>query len=335
MVTRAQKIRLGIFIIASLVILLMLIGFFTVQRFLKEEDIYYVAYEDVSVSGIEVGSPVKYLGIKVGAIRDISIDPNNVNRIVVKLALKPGTPIKVDAQADITTIGITGLKTIEIRGGSNDAKFLAKDSFIPAGSSLTEDITGKAEVIAEKVEKILNNLQEFTEPANLHKITSMVEKISKTADKANVAFVKIDTMLTENRSDVRTTVLTARQISNRFDSTSILLQQMVTKVNNIVHGDTLNQILGSTRDIAQKLQETNLKGLIEQMSEVVKQTNQLLVNIDRDLDRSSQDFAQSMELLKSTLQNLNEASRMINNDPSVLIRGTKMKETPDRELNKK
>ena len=159
---RSQKIRLGIFLFVSLAILLSVIGFFTTREFFEKEDIYYVSYEGISVSGLEVGSPVKYMGIKVGTIKDIRIDPTNVNKVIIELSLQPDTPIKEDVQADITSMGITGLKAIEISGGSNKAQSLEPGSQIPAGSSLTQEITGKAEVIAQKAEKVLNNLQIFT-----------------------------------------------------------------------------------------------------------------------------------------------------------------------------
>ncbi|MFP4622443.1 MAG: ATP-binding cassette domain-containing protein [Bacteroidales bacterium] len=64
-----------------------------------------------------------------------------------------------NAQAEITSVGLTGLKAIEIRGGSNEAENLKPGSYIQAGSSITREITGKAETIAQKAEKVLNNLQ--------------------------------------------------------------------------------------------------------------------------------------------------------------------------------
>ena len=130
MKNQAQKIRLGIFLVISSVILLVLVGYFTAQEFFKKQDTYFIAYEGVSVGGLEVGSPVKYLGIKVGTIQDITIDPEDVNKVIIELALKEGTPIKEDAVADITSVGITGLKTIEIRGGSNESRSLEPDSYI-------------------------------------------------------------------------------------------------------------------------------------------------------------------------------------------------------------
>ena len=119
MKTRTQKIRLGIFIFISGALLVFLILYFAANKLFEKSDIYYVSYHDVSVSGLEVGSPVNYLGIKIGTISNIFIDPQDINSIIVELSLQPGTPIKKDAYADIVSLGITGLKTIQIRGGSN------------------------------------------------------------------------------------------------------------------------------------------------------------------------------------------------------------------------
>ena len=138
MITRSQKIRLGIFITTAIAIFLAIIAVLSIDRFLKEKDVYYIVYEDVSVMGLDVGSSVKYLGINVGSIQDIYIDPEDVNRIIVRIGLKKDTPIKTDVQADISTIGITGIKIIELRGWSNEAAPLNAGGFINAGKSLTE-----------------------------------------------------------------------------------------------------------------------------------------------------------------------------------------------------
>jgi ABC-type transporter Mla subunit MlaD len=325
MLKRAQTLRLGIFIFVSVTALVALIVFFTSQKFLQKKDTYFIAYKGISVGGIEVGSPVKYLGIKMGTVDDIRIDPQDVSRILVKVGLEPGTPVKEDARADIASIGITGLKTIEIRGGSNEANLLRKGEFIPAGSSMTEEITGKAEVIAEKLEKVLNNLQDFTQPENLEKITLMVEK-------AAAAFSTVDTVLEENRQELAETMVAARKISSRLDSTTLLTHETAARINSIVRSDTLEQILAGARDISAKLQEVQLVNLIKELGEVVERTNRLLIQMDHDFERGSLDFALSMKQLKFALQNFSEASQLIRKDPSVLVRGTKVMDVPDKHL---
>lgn len=329
---REQKIRLGVFLLISSSILLFTIIFFTARKFFEKEDIYFVAYENISVGGLEVGSPVKYLGIKVGTIRDILIDPDNVASVIVELSLKPYTPIKEDAQADISTVGITGLKTIEIRGGSNEAEFLKPGSYIQPGSSITEEITGKAEIIAEKMEKVLNNLQVFTEPENLDKIIGMVDNISALALQAQITIEKVDTVVTENRTDIRETISGFKDITDRLDQSSIMLASTISKIQKTVESDTLGEILDNVRDVTVKLKEADINALIENVTDVASQTQELLKKVDSDLDRSSQDFSESLRLLKMTLENLLETSRKINDDPSILIRGINQKNTPDEDL---
>lgn len=332
MAKKAQKIRLGIFILISSTILLLVLGLFTAKEFFKKEDTYYISYEDISVSGLEVGSPVKYMGVKVGTVADIHIDPEDVSNIIVEVSLKPGTPVKEDARADITSVGITGLKTIEIRGGSNEAESLEPGEYIPAGSSITEEITGKAEIIAEKAEVVLNNLQTFTRPENLDKFAMLAADVSRLAIKTGQTINTIDTLIAENRLQISQTVNNTRQVSERLNESSKLIQESVIKINRLVEGDTLSQILANARDVSVKLREAEVGELINNLAEVAGQTHKLLLKIDDDLDRNSQDFSESLILLKRILENLNEASRKINENPSILLRGVNTENIPDEKL---
>jgi phospholipid/cholesterol/gamma-HCH transport system substrate-binding protein len=331
---RSQKIRLGVFLVISITILLAVIGFLTAREVFQKQDIYYVSYEGTSVSGLEVGSPVKYMGINVGTINSIRIDPNNVNRIIVELALKPQTPIKKDAQADITSMGITGLKAIEISGGSNSARSLEPGAQISAGSSITQEITGKAEIIAQKAENVLNNLQQFTEPQNLQKFSDMADNINALVTQANETITTVDSMILENRTDLRNTLIPLKNVSERLDQSSKLMLASMETINAKVESDTLDQILGNIRDASLKLKETDFKKMVENIASIAQQTESLIYKIDNDLDKSSEDFSESLHLLRLTLENLNEASVKINNDPSILIRGSNTKNLPDNNLNK-
>ncbi len=331
---RSQKIRLGVFLVVSITILLAVIGFLTAREVFQKEDIYYVSYEGTSVSGLEVGSPVKYMGIHVGTIKNIRIDPINVNSIIVELALAPDTPIKEDARADITSMGLTGLKAIEISGGSNNARSLEPGDQIKAGSSITQEITGKAEIIAQKAENVLNNLQQFTEPQNLQKFSDMADNINTLITQANQTITTVDSIILENRTDLRNTLVPLKNVSERLDKSSKLLLTSMETINAKVESDTLDQILGNIRDASLKLKETDFKDMVDNIASIAQQTQSLIYKIDNDLDKSSKDFSESLHLLRLTLENLNEASVKINNDPSILIRGSNTKNLPDNNLKK-
>ncbi len=316
----------------SMTLLLIMFGFFTARKLFEKRDYYYVAYSDMSVSGLEVGSPVKFMGITVGSIAEIFIDPKNVNVIIVKLSLRRDTPVKVDAVADIVAMGITGLKTIEIRGGSQEADFLKEDQFLQPGSSLAEEITGKAEVIAFKVEEILNNLQVFTHPDNLSKYSETVERISLMVDNTSNTFASINGLINDNRSDIRDIVSAARGLTSQLDSTSQQLFAAIERFNEIMQGDTLTEVLGNFRDISLTLKETNLNDLIEGLADATMQTQNLLLRLGDDIDRGGQTLNENLTLLQHSLMNVSELSRKLNTNPSLLIRSPRVKGTPDKLL---
>lgn len=334
MKNQSRKIRLGIFVIISSALLLFLVIYFTAKELFEKTDTYYVSYQDESVSGMEVGSPVKYLGINVGTISDIQIDPDDITSIVVELSLDHGTPIKEDTKADITSLGITGQKAIEIRGGTNEADVLKPGSYIKPGSSLSSEISGKAEVIAEKVENVLNNLQVFTHPDTLDKITQMLDNFSRLANNADHTILKLDTIISQNENDFRSTMVKANKISESLLASSQNIETTVQQIEDLAGSDSIQDIIGNTREVTQTLKETNFSQLIEDLANTAQRTQELLIKVDDDINKSGQSIVESQRLLRTTLRNLEEASRKINNNPSVLIRKTKVKNLPDEKLKK-
>ena len=329
---RAQKLRLGVFILVSSLLLLLMIVYFAAQALFERKDHYYIAYRDISVSGLEVGSPVKFLGINVGSIAEIGIAPDDVNTIIVKIGLQEDTPVKVDAVADIVAMGITGLKTIEIRGGTQEADFLPPGGYIHPGTSLTEDITGKAEVIAFKAEQVLNNLQAFTEPDNMLAFREAAERITALADQTGNTLATVNDVITENRDDVRQTLIAVNKISQDLNQTSDVLFLAVDRFNHIMQGDTIGEILGNFRDISLTLKETNLNELIESLALATSETQQLLLKIGDDIDRGTEGLTKNLVLLEETLINLNQASRKISTNPSALLRRPRLDDSPDKLL---
>ena len=123
MSTRAQKVRLGIFLVSAALIFGGSIVVLAGLKLWNPKDRYFVRYEE-SISGLELGSTVKMKGVRVGQVEDIDIG-DDVESVVVTLSLNPGTPIPEDTRAVMTSIGITGLKFIELTGGSGKAMALA------------------------------------------------------------------------------------------------------------------------------------------------------------------------------------------------------------------
>ena len=327
MPTKSQKRRLGVFIVLVIILLVALLLIIGTEQLLKEQDTYLIAYKDISVSGLEVGSPVKYLGLGVGTIKDIQIDRDDISRIIIRIAVKSGTPIKKDAYADIELIGITGLKMIEIRGGSSAAELLEPGEYIPPGKSTSELITGKAEIIMEKIELLINNLNQFSQPENLNKIIDLAEN-------ANRTFEDLDLILRENREELRGIIAQAKVTGARLDTITQLLVPSGAELHQISLADTLNQIFSNLNKVTYSLEKADMDRVIEELALTLDRTNRILTIMDHDLERGRDNLFVSLQKLRSTLEYLDEAARMINEDPSILLRGTEYEDLPDEDLDR-
>lgn len=91
----------------------------------KKYDLY-LAIENESVSGLNLNAAVKYNGVDVGNVREISLDHSDPDRVILLFAIERGTPIRVDTVAVLKTQGLTGFAYVELSGGSKDSPPLQK-----------------------------------------------------------------------------------------------------------------------------------------------------------------------------------------------------------------
>jgi len=314
MVTKSQKIRLGIFIAISFLALIIIIIILVAPKFLEVRDPYFVGFTDISVTGLQKGSSVKYHGITVGHVSDVFIDPQDLKRIVVELSLDHGTPIKEDTQAEIAFLGITGLKFIELKGGSAEADPLPPGSFIQPGKSMSETVTNKAEILAAKTEIILNNLAALTAPDNWNKILSLTDNAAKTID-------ELHGILAKNKEALTNTIAHAEQITSDLHA--------------LTSSDTLGLIVGNLAEVSSTLKESDLVHLIIEMNTALEHTNNMLRDLEVIFSKSRTDLYFSIESMRESADYLAQFSRTISEDPSVLIRGAKPKNAPDDLLERR
>jgi len=291
MVSRSQKIRLGIFLIVSITILVITIGIITGNRLLKKRDTYFIRFKEISLAGLEIGSPVKYRGLRIGRIEDMYIDEHDITSIIVEITIDPKIPIKEDNEAVLTYLSIAaGLKMIEIQGGTNEAKDLPPDSFIKTGQSLVDTITGKAEVITEKLEFILNNLAELTRSDRQEKLYRLIDNTTKTLESFQAS--------TYAMKDIQKVTQSPK---------------LMTTVDNI-------------EKITTDLEQANLSELIAKLATAVDQTNKTFTHLDLTLLKSRHDILSSTEILRESLEYFNEFTRLISENPSLLLRSSQREE---------
>jgi phospholipid/cholesterol/gamma-HCH transport system substrate-binding protein len=84
-----------------------------------------------------------------------------------------------------------------------------------------------------------------------------------------------------------------------------------------------DKILTNTQKITDEIAANDLQMLITDLNEAVIQANNAFKHIDLTILKSRQDLLQSLEMFKETTEYLNEFSRQISEDPSLLLRTKK------------
>ena len=325
MISRSQKIRLGIFVTLAIAVFVGTLIVIIAPKMFENRETYKIGFRDVSLSGLQEGSAVKFQGLTVGYVSDISIDPDDIGRVIVTISLEEGTPIRKDTKAQIAYLGITGLKTVELKSGSPDAPPLKPGSFIESSRSITQEITGRAETLAEKTEIILNNLIELTSAERRVQFTQVAENTSETLEQLN-------TILEQNQGSFARTMDNVETFSYQLEGVTATTQNILERVNRFTRSDTVQQMIGNFSTFSESLTEADIVRLISELNITLEKTNSMLQDVEITFSKSRTDLVYTIETLKESVEYLNQFSRLISEDPSVLIRGAEPKNAPDFKL---
>lgn len=123
----------------------------------------YQAFIKESVAGLDLDAPVKYLGVDVGKVSQIVIDPQNPQQVRLRFMIKRGTPIRRDSVAVLKTQGLTGIAYVELSGGSAEAQPLlattdGEPPTIPFKPSLAARLENVLTNVLANLDRVSNNL---------------------------------------------------------------------------------------------------------------------------------------------------------------------------------
>ncbi|MFH1131747.1 MAG: MlaD family protein [Pseudomonadota bacterium] len=343
MTTRAQKIRLGLFLLLAFLLLAGTVLTLAGIKIWNTKDRYQVHFTH-SVSGLESGSTVRMKGVRVGQVENITIDKKNVEEVVVTLALEPGTPVKTDARAVMTSIGITGLNFIELTGGSSQAGQIppnTKNSIILPADSVMQSLTGKATEISKKMEQVLNNLLPLTGESNRTKVASLLDNANRLAgawadlavdnghrikrilantDRATSAVEKAMTVLGKMTTD------NAARIASTLASAEDAARGLNKIIQTIKPQAALAELTRSAKAFRSRVEDPSITKAIESLNDTATRIAKLSSNLNDLVRRRDRQLDSVMINLNQAANNLKSFSREIKERPSLLLRGETRKE---------
>ena len=187
MTSKKTYIRIGLFVVVLTTALIWGTLWLSAGGAPGEFD-FYTTYMNESVSGLSPDAALTYRGVNVGKVREITIDPNNPDRVRLLLQVKHGVPIKQDTEATLAMQGLTGLATIDLLGGSADSPPLtmtdgepypvipSRPSLLVRLDSVVSDLLGNLIAMSKKVNEMLDD----DSRANVAKTLAHIEAITGT-----------------------------------------------------------------------------------------------------------------------------------------------------------
>ena len=299
-ISNAQRARLGVFAVAGIAVLLVLVSISLGIKLTQRTKDYFAYFQGESLSGLEQGADVKYSGVLIGRVEKISYQPSDLSKVKITLRVQADFPMQVGMYVTTGLVGITGLKYVEILGGKSGAPPLNPGAALPTRESLFSSISGKAEAITAKVEMLINNLNLITNPDSLKSMRVMLD---------NVAAIT---------GDVRTIVA---GLPPKVDSMTSSAADITAKIDRIA---TNAQTITATFNKAlNEGQIATAIGSIDSAALAIKQVSQ---NLSLVVMQSHEDFSVSMRNLREASENIDQLSQILVENPSLLLRNEAPKE---------
>lgn len=299
-ISKAQRARLGVFVVSGIVLLLLFVSVTLGLKLSKTMKTYIAYFQGESLSGLEQGALVKYTGVPIGKVDKITYQQSDLSKVKVSLSVRPDFPMKEDMYATTGLLGITGLKYVEILGGTGAAPLLKNGGEIQTRVSMFSSISGKAEAIVAKVEFLINNLNQLSNPDSLKSLRLLIENIGTiTGDVRKLTGTmtpKVDSMTSS-----------ATNIMSKVDRIAGNVQDLTRTIDTAFSAGKITRTISSVDSaaVALKLVANNLSLLVRQ---------------------SREDFSVSLQNLREASESANQLSKKLAENPSLLIKSGSQKE---------
>lgn len=322
-VTSAQKRRVVFFFLFGIGVIILLTAVLIGNRLLKREDCYITRFENISVAGLSEGSSVKFQGMNIGSVSEISVDKENTAVVQVGFCLKPGVPIKEGTKTQLGTIGITGLKFLELKGGGQ-GKNIPIGGEIPSEKSGWDEITGKASVIAEKLESVLNQINEALKGVKKDDVESIVKNV-------NGISTSVDELLVKNKTEISSIIKRADVFMKELNGNMDNVHEITSNIRDLTSKDgsfhkTLAMLEETVREFKNDYKTANVQEKVDKMFGLVESTQKTVDTLQLTFERSSEKIDKSLDELSDAMSNFSEFTRIIMENPSALLSSSSLSE---------
>jgi phospholipid/cholesterol/gamma-HCH transport system substrate-binding protein len=261
---------------------------------------HYEIYFDGSVGGLSEGSSVRYLGVVVGRVARIGIDPRDAGRVRVVADIDEDAPVTGETVARLALQGVTGLLYINLRPRDPDAipqQRIPSIKFPVIASEQSQFdvlIASLPDVIAKSGET-LNRINALLSDRNIASVTAMIGH----AEAASAA-------LPATVADAREMFHDLKEAANEMQATMASLGEL-----GGASGENFKAAAERLREAAERVARSAAR--------LDRMVSDNADNVDRFAGEGLPEFEQLMRESRETLRSIDALTKSLEKDPSRVI----------------
>lgn len=250
----ANYITVGAFVLLVIALATWFVVWYTDAQDRRDYERYEIYFQG-SVSGLSRGSPVRYLGVDVGRVADMRIDPRAADRVQIIADIDEDAPISEQTVASLSLQGVTGLLYIDLernRGdkpvmprvpserypviGTRQSNFDLLISGLPDVMSAAADLATRMSKLfndtnIEAVSATLANVKEASDdlPVILNQVKTLTADLKQTATEIEAAAVAVRDVTEGAGPDFKAAVARIHVVMDNLATTSARLDKFVAE----------------------------------------------------------------------------------------------------------
>jgi phospholipid/cholesterol/gamma-HCH transport system substrate-binding protein len=221
-----REIKTAILVISTILLFIWGYSFLKGRDLLDKYRTFYVQYDNVE--GLSPSASVTINGLIVGKVTKIALD-KNTGKLTVQLQLKTDFPISKSSTAVIYKPGFIDGKQIAIHPNLTDKSESADGQFLVGTSELdlTEALKKQLVPLQAKFEKVMLNADNLLTGINnvldnkgQQDLKNSLAELSQTMEQFHKASSSINTILEDNKGQIKGVVTNLNKVSSNFSKIS-------------------------------------------------------------------------------------------------------------------
>jgi len=283
-------------LIAGVFTLVLLAAAILLGMWFSRDRIQWVPYEiatKLSIPGLNPQADVRYRGLDVGKVNEIIFDPNVPGQILVRISVKPDTPITKSTYATLGYQGVTGIAYVQLDDdGSQPVRLPSGEqqvARIEMRPSLFDQLQNRGLAILQQTEEVAKRINTMLDPVNQKAILGAFDNVSKAA------------------TALETIPRSLQPTLERLPAVTAQAQQTLATLNTL--SKDAGNLTRSLNGLATSLQGPN--GPIERITGSIEQVGAVANKIEYETLPLANDARSSLRALNRTLDNLGERPQSV------------------------